>query len=413
MNAIPARIQQAAMDLQKQNADPLCAYIYDLDALQYHIQAVMNALPRQCQMFYATKANPALPLLQTLTPLVHGLEVASGGELQWVRRHFPQVPVIFGGPGKLISELENAIRAKVELIHVESLLELERLAAVAQQAGQAQDILLRVNLRLPGLARTRLKMGGVPTPFGMDEEGLQQALSLLGATPWLRLKGFHFHLVSHQLDPSQHIVLLETYLRRVREWESHYDLQIEHINVGGGIGINYLEPSQQFDWSRFCSELTDLLTKEAPSRWQIRFECGRFLTAACGYYVTEVLDIKHSQGEDFAICRGGTHHFRTPAAQSHSHPFGVLHRSTPTTNTTTKRTGRNITLVGQLCTPKDVMAHQVPVSNLRVGDLILFTYAGAYAWNISHRDFLMHPPPVEHFIGEAVVRRTDEHERQL
>lgn len=393
------RIHQAAMELQHRHSDPLCAYIYDLDSLHNHVKAVVECLPPQCEMFYATKANPSLPLLRTLVPWVHGLEVASGGELRWVRRHFPELPVIFGGPGKLISELKYAVQSEVELIHVESLLELERLAEVTKNARKTQKILLRINLSLPDMATTSLTMGGVPTPFGMDEDTLQQALSLLTRASHLELEGFHFHLMSHQLDPDRHLALMRTYMRRVRQWESDYGLRIGQINVGGGIGINYIKPEQQFNWPYFCRELAGLLAHEASPEWRIRFECGRFLTAACGYYVTEVLDIKHSQGEAFAICRGGTHHFRTPAAQSHSHPCEVLPLSVPAVNLSSGLHNQAITFVGQLCTPKDVLARQVRVPVLRVGDLVLFTYAGAYAWNISHKDFLMHPSPVEHFLA--------------
>jgi len=400
---VPERIHQAALDLQRQHSDPLCAYIYDLDSLSSHVQAVVEALPPQCEMFYATKANPSLPLLQTLTPWVHGLEVASGGELRWVRDHFPELPVIFGGPGKLVSELKHAVESNVELIHVESLLELERLTEITGKSQQTQEILLRINLNLPEMATTRLTMGGVPTPFGMDEDTLQQALPMLARASHVRLRGFHFHLMSHQLDPDRHLALIQTYLRRVSQWESDYDLQITQVNVGGGIGINYIELEQQFDWPYFCRELAGLLTKEASPEWCIRFECGRFLTAACGYYVTEVLDIKRSQGEVFAVCRGGTHHFRTPAAQSHSHPCEVLSLSAPAVNPSSSLHNQPVTLVGQLCTPKDVLARGVQAPALRVGDLVLFTYAGAYAWNISHKDFLMHPHPVAHFLTESIA----------
>jgi diaminopimelate decarboxylase len=398
---VPGRIHQAALDLQRQHSDPLCAYIYDLDSLRNHVQGVVAALPPQCEMFYATKANPALPLLQTLTPWVHGLEVASGGELRWVRDHFPKLPVIFGGPGKLVSELKYAVESKVELIHVESLLELERLAEITGESQQTQEVLLRINLNLPEMATTRLTMGGLPTPFGMDEDTLQQALSMLASASRLELRGFHFHLMSHQLDPDRHLALMRVYLRRVRQWESDYDLQITQINVGGGIGINYIELGQQFNWPYFCRELAGLLAKEASPEWCIRFECGRFLTAACGYYVTEVLDIKRSQGEVFAVCRGGTHHFRTPAAQSHSHPCEVLSLSAPAANPSSSFHNQSVTLVGQLCTPKDVLARGVQAPALRVGDLVLFTYAGAYAWNISHKDFLMHPHPVVQFLTKS------------
>ncbi len=397
MPDLPSTVQQAAYDLKSESSDPLCAYIYDLPALRRHVSGIVRALPANCDMFYATKANPALPVLQALSPIVQGFEVASGGELDWVRQHFPDTPVIFGGPGKLASELENALDQRVELIHVESLLELRRLCNLAEHRQTRQDILLRINLELPSAPSTRLTMGGVPTPFGMEERCIADALAILAQQDWVRLRGFHFHLMSHQLDHHRHLALIERYLDTVRGWEHQFGLTVDQINVGGGIGINYVEPAQQFNWADFHAGLTDLLARYPDRPWRLRFECGRALTAACGYYVAEVLDIKACGDEWFAICRGGTHHFRTPAAQAHNHPFQVLPDAKGPTD------GPNIvnapvTLVGQLCTPKDVFARQVYGQTLCLGDLVVFQYAGAYAWNISHHEFLMHPHPREYFI---------------
>ncbi|WP_421840817.1 type III PLP-dependent enzyme [Marinobacter algicola] len=397
MPEVPVSVQRAIKELKGQDSDPLCAYVYDLPELRHRAQGIVECLPPGCEMFYAAKANPALPVLGALAPFVHGFEVASGGELDWVRRHFPDTPVIFGGPGKLVSDLERAIDQNVELIHVESLLELQRLCDIASCKQAYQDILLRINLELADTPSTRLTMGGVPTPFGMEEACIPDALALLARQGRVRLRGFHFHLMSHQLDEKRHLTLIKHYLETVRTWEAQYGLSLTEINVGGGIGINYTQPDQQFDWSGFCTGLDELLQAYVDRAWRIRFECGRFITAPCGYYVGEVLDVKRCGEEWFAVCRGGTHHFRTPAAQAHNHPFDIL----PINNTdaaTPGVTDHSVTLVGQLCTPKDVFARQVHIASLGVGDLVVFRYAGAYAWNISHQAFLMHPHPEEYFI---------------
>ena len=397
MPDVPLSVQTAAARLRAQSVDPLCAYIYDLPGLCEQVQGIVGCLPDGCEMFYATKANPALPVLNALAPFIHGFEVASGGELDWVRNHFPDTPLLFGGPGKLESELESAVAQGVELIHVESLLELRRLCRISRKMGHRQDILLRINLKLENTPSTRLTMGGVPTPFGMEEACIPEALELLAGHDHVRLRGFHFHLMSHQLEEQRHLGLMEHYLKTVRTWEAQFGLEVTEINVGGGIGINYTNPQLQFDWPGFCAGLDELLQHYADRRWKIRFECGRFITAACGYYVGEVLDVKTCGNEWFTVCRGGTHHFRTPAAQSHDHPFYVLPATNPDPDMPRVRNSP-VTLVGQLCTPKDVFARQIHVTSLGVGDLVVFPYAGAYAWNISHREFLMHPHPKEYFI---------------
>ncbi|WP_445372381.1 type III PLP-dependent enzyme [Methylomonas sp. HW2-6] len=388
----------AARDAHAAADSPLCAYLYDLNALAQHAARLRADLPKHCDLFYAIKANSELPLLTTLAPLLDGFEASSGGEIAWIRRHFAQLPLIFSGPGKLDSELELAIKHGAT-VHVESLHELERLAALARASGQSVSLLLRVNPALAELATTTLVMGGKPTQFGIATEHIPACLERLQQEPALILCGFHFHLLSHQLNADKHLQLLAAYLRQTRQWCEQYGLHIEHINVGGGIGVNYREPHQQFDWPRFSRGLADLPLPEwraGDSRCQprLRFELGRFVSAFCGYYATEVVDIKDAGERTFAVVRGGTHHFRTPAAQGHSHPFRILAvEDWPRIYRRPAVRGRPVTVVGQLCTPKDVLASDTPVERLRVGDLLLFPYAGAYAWHISHHDFLRHPHP--------------------
>ncbi|WP_461030241.1 type III PLP-dependent enzyme domain-containing protein, partial [Streptomyces sparsus] len=210
------------------------------------------------------------------------------------------------------------------------------------------------------------------------------------------LRGVHAHLASGlDADP-----LLAT-AARVTDWASHladrHRLDLTEINVGGGMAVDYTDPAARFDWARYGAGLAELA--RAHPRFTLRVEPGRALTAYCGWYVTEVLDLKHSHGEAFAVLRGGTHHLRTPAAKGHSQPCVVLPRDDwPHPWPRPAVSGEPVTLVGQLCTPKDVLATAVPVGALRAGDRVAFAMAGAYAWNISHHDFLMHPPPAFHHL---------------
>jgi diaminopimelate decarboxylase len=177
-------------------------------------------------------------------------------------------------------------------------------------------------------------------------------------------------------------------------------LDAAEVNVGGGMAVDYTDPAARFDWPAYGAALGRLCA-EYPGR-VLRVEPGRALTVYCGWYVTEVLDVKLSGDEWFVVVAGGTHHLRTPAAKQHSQPFTVLPRAQWDRPYPRPATGPGpVTIVGQLCTPKDVLA-RVPADRplagtatrrIAVGDRIAFAMAGAYAWNISHRDFLLHDPP--------------------
>ena len=381
---------------------PLCAYIYDLEALANRIKTMKRCLPDNSQLFYAIKANAEPDILSTLVDHVDGFEAASAGELNWLQAHQPNHPIIFGGPGKLTSDLQQAIQQQIDTIHVESLVELTRIATLSQFLQLPVRIFLRMNIDIGDIGSSKLVMGGKPTPFGSDETHLKQALAIIGSSPFIEFCGFHFHLMSYQLSVKRHLLLMQRYIEVVKKWQQDYPALPSKltINVGGGIGIHYDQQPQHFEWEGFCHHLSSILT--AHPQFTLRFEIGRFITAPCGYYVMEVLDIKKNLGEIFVIGHGGTHHFRTPAAQQHNHPFFIVPRSILKTQETEYHeniieqaaiTNTKATIVGQLCTPKDILAQDQWIEKLHIGDYLVFTLAGAYAWNISHQNFLMHQPP--------------------
>jgi len=379
----------------------VCLYGYDLDALVEHVGRVVGALPGRCRMFYAMKANSARPLLRALAPLVAGFEVASGGELDKARAVDEHIPVIVGGPAKTEEEIAQALAHRVRRFHVESVLELHRISAVAGRAGRVADVLLRVNLAGPFPAAT-LSMAGRPTQFGIDEALLPEAIVTARRLPHLRLVGFHLHSLSNNLSADTHLELMDLYRHKVTDWERQFALACEVVNFGGGVGVNYADLSEQFDWESFTEGLNQLVTRSFPAHWrEIDFECGRFLVAACGYYAAEILDIKRNHGENYLLLRGGSHHFRLPVSWQHNHPFSVIPVDRwPLPCPRPEVRHEPVTVAGELCTPKDVLARDVVIPRARVGDVLLFHHTGAYGWEISHHDFLSHPHPDQVFVWE-------------
>ncbi|TDD89364.1 type III PLP-dependent enzyme [Actinomadura rubrisoli] len=354
------------------------AYVYDLRGLADHARAVRAALG-PTELFYAAKANPDAEILRALAPHVDGVEVSSGGELAHVRRTLPHARLAFGGPGKTDEELAQALALNAERIHVESPRELSRLADL----GPA-DVLLRANLPFTA-PNAVLTMSG---PFGMDEEALNECARRIADTPHITLRGVHAHLASG-LDAPAMLDLARQITSWALPWLRAQGVRAPEVNLGGGMAVDYTDPHARFDWTTYGAELPSSSRQALPPP-VLRIEPGRAITAYHGWYVTDVLDVKTTRGATYVIVRGGTHHLRTPAAKGHDQPFDVVTPHGPPTTTAT--------LVGQLCTPKDVLAREVPVPSLAPGDVVAFGMAGAYAWNISHRDFLMHPAPAFHYL---------------
>ncbi|AZQ32507.1 type III PLP-dependent enzyme [Streptomyces cyaneochromogenes] len=377
----------------------LPAYLYDLAALRDHAAAVRDALPERVELYYAAKANPEPEILAALSPYVDGYEVSSGGELAHVAKAVPGRPLAFGGPGKTPDEVTAALEAGVERFHVESAYELRVLAELARAyaPGRRVAVLPRVNLPVAdgSLAGSSLAMGGRPTPFGTDPAQAVEIVRALtdGTYPHLELRGIHAHLASG-LEAAEQVAVAES----IVSWATGLGVPLAEVNVGGGMHVDYADPERRFDWAAYGKGLARLA--EAHPGLTLRIEPGRALTAYCGWYATEVLDVKRSHGEEFAVVRGGTHHMRTPATKGHDQPCSVLPvDSWPHPWPRPAAEGERVTLAGQLCTPKDVLARRVPAAGLRAGDRVVFSLAGAYAWNISHHDFLMHPGPGFHFLS--------------
>jgi len=311
----------------------------------------------------------------------------------------PDAPLAFGGPGKTPDEIAIALRLGVRRWHVESEHELRQLAAAADAPV---DVLLRVNLPVDGgvLDSVALAMGGRPTPFGLDPARVPECLRLLAAPEfaWLRLRGIHAHLASG-LSAAEHLAVVERVVDWTGDLAACHGIRLDEVNVGGGMAVDYEEPARRFDWAAYGAGLGRLL--DSHPDLTLRIEPGRAMSVYCGWYVSEVLDVKRSHGEDFAVFRGGTHHLRTPATRGHSQPFVVC----PVQDWSyawdrPALAASRVTISGQLCTPKDVLAYQAPVESLRVGDRVAFAMAGAYAWNISHHEFLMHPHPTFHHLDD-------------
>jgi diaminopimelate decarboxylase len=387
----PDRVRAALAGAER----PVCAYVYDREVLRTRAAALKAALPAGAELLYAVKANGHPDVVATLAAATDGLEVASGGELDLAvsagaRR------IAFGGPAKTEASLRAALSAGA-MIHAESALELHRLAFVIRASLKSLErregrpdhgevgVALRVNRRDGGLPGSH-QMAGAPTPFGIDEADLPGVVALARTLPHIRVIGFHLHAVSNNLDGARHAAFVDDALRWSVATAASLGVALEYVNVGGGFGVDYTGPAT-FDTAPLAAIVP-------PDGVRLVFEPGRWLAADAGWYAAEVLDLKRTHGRWFAVLRGGTHHFRLPAAWGYSHPFTVLPVDDwPHPYPRPAVEDVDVDAVGELCTPRDVLTRCQRVERLRVGDVLVFGRAGAYGWDISHHEFLRHPPP--------------------
>lgn len=367
---------------------PVCAYIYDLAVFTERIHRLKDALGANTRLLYAMKANSHPALVKQAAAHADGLEVASEGELRAAQAAQP-AHIAFSGPAKTDTALTAAIHSPIPVvINVESRHELLRINRLAEQADRTADIALRVNRRaaVPGGSH---QMTGTATPFGIDVDQLADIIDLTATMPRVNLTGLHLHAVSNNLDSTAHAQFVAKSLRFAAGIADRHRLRFDTVNLGGGLGIDP-QGRETFNLDDFGKRLRRLGTT-APT---MVFEVGRWLAAPCGHYVTQIIDIKRNHGRNFAVIRGGTHHFRLPAAWGYSHPAAVVPvEDWPYPWPRPMVEDGLVDVTGELCTPRDVMARAVPVRRIRVGDLLVFSGTGGYGWDISHHDFLSHAHP--------------------
>jgi diaminopimelate decarboxylase len=378
----------AVTDLARRLPSPACAWIYSPARLRHRLAALRDALGDHT-ILYAMKACANPSILAAAVEHADGVECASAAELDQAL-HAGARRLAFSGPAKTARDLAKAAEAEARTcVHVEGMRELDALA----QAGFRGPVALRVNRGgpLPGTHR----MTGEPTPYGFDEPQVEAAAAH-AADLGLEVTGFHLHAVSNCLDAAAYAAHVADALAWSRSAAERTGIDLRYVNVGGGLGAD--PRGAVIDLGSLASGLAGLDTAGV----ELVFEPGRFLAAAAGWYLAEVVDLKTVAGQAFAVVRGGTHHFRLPAAWGYSHPFTVVatdHWPHPWPRA--RLDDVEVRVCGELCTPRDVLNAGQRVETIAVGDRLLFANAGAYGWEISHDRFLGHQRPLQVVIDDA------------
>jgi diaminopimelate decarboxylase len=399
-------------DIVGRYATPL--FIYDAQVLDRKWQLLRRTFPPDFAISYSVKANPHPAILKHFLVKGCSLEIASGGELYLaLRAGCPPHKILFAGPGKTEAELELALAQGIGEIHVESLLETERVSAISRRLGVLAKVAVRVNpsAEVQGGA---MRMGGKPAPFGIDEENLDAVLDRLLSDPSIAFRGLHLFTGTQILD---HTFLLRQYrkgLSIAQRIVTRLQRPLDIVDFGGGLGVQYFATEQELDMEQLHQDLAVLMAEvTGDSRFagtQFMVEPGRYLVAEAGVYLMRVNDIKVSRGKRFLIVDGGMHHHLAASGNLGQ----VIKRNFPVAivNKLGKQASEVVDIVGPLCTPLDVLAREVSLPPADIGDLVGIFQSGAYALTASPLAFLSHPTPAEVMVDDgkvSLIRRRGTH----
>ena len=369
-------------------------FAYDRALLTARVATLRVALPVGIDLSYAVKANPMPAVVQHLSGLVDGFDVASALELRTaLDTTVPANRISFAGPGKAPAELTQAVAAGVT-IELESQTEADRVIEIGERLGLRPRVAVRVNPDFE-VRGSGMRMGGGAQQFGVDAEFVPALLKHLGSDG-LEVLGFHIFAGSQNLQADR---LCEAQRRTVElalRLAESAPAPVAYLNLGGGFGIPYFEKDEPLDLDRVGANLADLMAASIRPRLpgaRVVIELGRFIVGECGVYVTRVLDRKVSRGKTFLVVDGGLHHQLAASGN-----FGqVIRRNYPlaVANHIDRAGAETVSVVGCLCTPLDLLGDAVTLPRAEIGDLIAIFQAGAYGLTASPTAFLGHPAPAE------------------
>ncbi len=367
-------------------------FAYDRALIDARISRLRSALPEPIRLAYAVKANPMPAVIQHLSRLVDGFDVASLQELhKALDTGMPPADISFAGPGKTDAELSSSIAAGI-LLEIESMLEVKLIAAIGERLGIRPRVAVRINPDFV-VRGSGMRMGGGPQQFGVDAELVPEVLAELAARD-LDCAGFHVFAGSQNLDSAVIADAQQQSLRLIASLAQLCPTPIRYINLGGGFGIPYFERDRPLNLSMVGDKLADLLVtaeKDMPEA-RVTIELGRYIVGEAGVYVSRVIDRKVSRGKTYLVIDGGMHHELAASgnlgqAIRRNYPVAIGNRM--------HGSAEKVSVVGCLCTPLDLIGEDVELPTPEVGDFIIVFQCGAYGPTASPTAFLGHPAPIE------------------
>lgn len=345
-------------------------YYYDMDVLRETLDTLCaESDDPRWHVHYAVKACATKPLLQTIASRGLGADCVSGGEIKAaIEAGFAPQQIVFAGVAKTDSEILYALRQGIFCFNVESMEELEIINRCAAETGLRARVCLRVNPNIDAHTHAKITTGLNENKFGIPMRYLPQAVQLCLQLPAIDFMGLHFHIGSQITDMEPFAQLSERINGLVAEVEQWTPVQ--HINVGGGLGILYEHPNHfpipNFK-AYFATWRAGLHMREDQ---HLHFELGRSVVAQCGNLMTRVLYVKHGENKQFAIVDAGMTDLIRPAL------YGAFHRVENITHPDNEEQLYDI--VGPICESSDVFVEGYRIAAVQRGDLLAMRSAGAY-----------------------------------
>lgn len=346
-------------------------YYYNADLLRETLQTIRTEAGKYNKfcVHYAIKANANPKILGIIRESGLGVDCVSGGEIEAaIKAGFPASKIVFAGVGKTDKEINLALDHDIFCFNVESIPELEVINELASAKSKIARIAFRINPDVGAHTHANITTGLAENKFGISMQDMDKVIDCALGMNHVKFVGLHFHIGSQILDMGDFIALCN----RVNELqEKLYARQIivEHINVGGGLGIDYAHPNRQ-PIPNFA-EYFATYHKHLRLRPQqtLHFELGRAVVGQCGSLITRVTYVKQGTNKQFAIVDAGMTDLIRPALYQAYHKIENISSEEPV---------EAYDVVGPICESSDVFGKAIDLNKVHRGDFLALRSAGAY-----------------------------------
>ena len=356
-------------ELAKRFGTPL--YIYSYHTLIDHFIKLKTAFQRLNPLVcYSVKANSNLAILKALVDKGAGLDIVSGGELfRAIQAGCPANKIVYASVGKTDSEIEEGIRRRILFFNVESVPELENINRISRKLNRITQVAIRINPDVEPKTHKYITTGKITNKFGIDFKSAYQIFLLRKALSNIKITGLHIHIGSQITESAPYvsaITKMVDFIGRLRG----KGINLEYLNIGGGLGIIYNRETPQ-SAQTFASKILLLLEKTG---LKIILEPGRFIAGQAGILVTKVLYIKSTSKKKFIIVDAGMNDLIRPALYDAYHNIFALRKSSKM---------EKADVVGPICESADFFARERKLPRVNEGDFLAIMSAGAYGFSMA------------------------------
>lgn len=354
---------------------PTPFYFYDLDVLHATCKMVKDESSGVgFKVHYALKANANKRILNIISSYGFGADCVNFNEIKYaISCGFRSSEIVFAGVGKTDKDIIAALETGILCFNCESIPEIEVIDAIAGKMDKVATIALRINPYIEAHTHRYITTAIPESKFGINIWELKEVLEKLSSLKHVNLKGIHFHIGS-QITKMSVFKSLCSRINELQEWFSSQNIDLEIINVGGGLGIDYTNPDKPARFEDYFSMIKEFV-KLRPGQ-NIHVEPGRSLVGQCGSLISKVLFVKKGSNTTFAIIDAGMNDLIRPALYQARHKIE---------NLTSNGKINKYDVVGPICESSDTFAKFIELPETQRGDIIAIRSAGAYGEAMASR----------------------------